>query len=74
MRKIVADIDKRIETGPLQINNDWPGVFIRGDHAAHIAMNLEMALETATLDPFVTMSLEGLLGALKASRIDHEKN
>ena len=23
----------RIETGPLQIGDDWPGVFIRGDNA-----------------------------------------
>lgn len=23
----------RIETGALQIGDDWPGIFIRGDHA-----------------------------------------
>lgn len=24
---------QRVETGPLQINDDWPGIFIRGDSA-----------------------------------------
>lgn len=25
--------DKRVETGKVQIGDDWPGVFIRGDNA-----------------------------------------
>ena len=37
---IVENLDKRIETGPLQINDDWPGTFIRGDNAAYYAMML----------------------------------
>lgn len=24
---------QRVETGPLQVNDDWPGIFIRGDSA-----------------------------------------
>ena len=31
MRKIKITIDSRVETGGLQINDDWPGLFIRGD-------------------------------------------
>ena len=31
MQKIHADNVKRIETGALQIDEDWPGLFIRGD-------------------------------------------
>ena len=30
----------RVETGALQFNEDWPGVFIRGDNAAFYAMQL----------------------------------
>lgn len=35
----VADTN-RVETGALQFNEDWPGVFIRGDNAAFYAMQL----------------------------------
>ncbi len=31
MQKIKADNLKRIETGALKINDDWTGLFIRGD-------------------------------------------
>jgi hypothetical protein len=29
----LPDVQQRIETGPLKIGHDWPGVFIRGDEA-----------------------------------------
>lgn len=34
----------RAETGPMQFPDDWPGVFIRGDNAAHYAMAIEAVL------------------------------
>jgi hypothetical protein len=34
----------RLETGVVQEGNDWPGVFIRGDDAFHLAMQLREAL------------------------------
>ncbi len=40
----VEDLQERIETGPLQINDDWPGTFIRGDNAAYYAMMLGQLL------------------------------
>lgn len=33
----------RIETGNVQFNNDWPGVFFRGDTAINIARQLRLA-------------------------------
>ena len=30
----------RIETGPVQFGNDWPGLFIRGDNAFALAMHI----------------------------------
>ena len=33
MQKINTDNEKRIETGALQVNDDWIGLFIRGDDA-----------------------------------------
>lgn len=31
---------ERVETGAIQFNDDWPGVFIRGDNAFFFAMQL----------------------------------
>jgi hypothetical protein len=31
------DEDDRVETGAIQFNDDWPGMFIRGDEASYIA-------------------------------------
>jgi len=36
---------ERIETGPVQFGNDWPGIFIRGDHAGYLAFTLSKQLE-----------------------------
>lgn len=36
----------RVETGPVQFGDDWPGIFIRGDNAAYYAMTLRSVLET----------------------------
>ncbi len=35
------DITVRPETGPMCFGEDWPGVFIRGDNAAHFATVLQ---------------------------------
>lgn len=53
IQKIVADNVgqarelERVETGPVQFNDDWPGVFIRGDNAGPAAMHLKMVLSEA---------------------------
>ena len=46
LKTIETNIDgnDRIETGPLQINGDWPGVFIRGDNAMFYGMALRQLL------------------------------
>jgi hypothetical protein len=41
----IAHEGPRIETGPIQFGDDWPGVFIRGDNAMHYAMLLTFALK-----------------------------
>lgn len=30
----------RVETGPVQFGSDWPGLFIRGEHALVLAQSL----------------------------------
>lgn len=42
---------KRAETGPMQFGDDWPGVFIRGDNAAHFVHGLEHLLEWVDKQP-----------------------
>lgn len=39
--------DKRVETGVVQFGDDWPGVFIRGDHAFSWLQDLKAVLEKA---------------------------
>lgn len=58
---------KRVETGVVQFEDDWPGVFIRGDKAFYYASRLRsilamfpptdddltMKLDRATLNSFI---------------------
>lgn len=46
IRTIKTEDVERIETGPLQVNDDWPGVFIRGDNAMGYKMYLKIIKET----------------------------
>lgn len=55
----------RVETGPIQFGDDWPGTFIRGDHSAHFAMHLELILKGES-DVISRMVVEGLLDTLKS--------
>lgn len=43
--QVLPKTSERIESGPLQFGDDWPGVFIRGDSAGWYAMNLKMVIE-----------------------------
>jgi hypothetical protein len=38
-------MSERPESGPMAFGEDWPGVFLRGDHAAPSAMYLSMLLD-----------------------------
>ena len=44
LRKIEGDFAERVETGPVQFGDDWPGVFIRGDNAGYLSMVLDHIL------------------------------
>lgn len=78
IQKIVADLAGagRVETGVLQINDDWPGVFIRGDNAMHYAMNLRRMIAELEKhsdgnlhDAFAVSTLKSLLSILEKSRV-----
>lgn len=40
-------MSNRVETGPVQFDDDWPGVFIRGDNAFMFASSLEWVISLA---------------------------
>lgn len=44
IRKLPAVEGGRVETGPVQFGDDWPGIFIRGDNAFGYAMELQNAM------------------------------
>lgn len=69
IRKLPAQ-DPRIESGPVQFGNDWTGVFIRGDNAAHFAMVLGALLQAPNerLDPISLSVLHGLQTLLAGAR------
>lgn len=40
----------RVETGPIQFGDDWPGVFIRGDNAGWYAFMLKRLIQSEDYD------------------------
>lgn len=71
IRIIDVPLDSRIETGPLQFNDDWPGTFIRGKHACHYAMVLGLFLDNPdTRNPIYESVLRGLQSDLASSNIN----
>lgn len=58
LRKLPLEDGQRVETGPVQFGNDWPGVFIRGDECcAYSFMMLQLGelkrvLESADIRNF----------------------
>lgn len=42
--------EKRVETGPIQFGDDWPGVFIRGDNAGWYAFMLKRLIQSEDYD------------------------
>lgn len=72
IRKIVTHLKpdqllSRIETGSLKIDDDWPGLFIRGDDCIFLSMIIEDVLENK---PFVIGGKE-FLTALQQEILDN---
>jgi hypothetical protein len=64
---------QRIETGPLQINDDWTGTFIRGDNSGYYGLILSNLIKDLPEDfkrqhMFNVAALEGLAEVLSGSR------
>lgn len=64
VQKFPSQSDRRIETGPLQVGDDWPGIFIRGDNAIWWASQLEDAASAVANSPCTGHSV-GVYASLK---------
>jgi hypothetical protein len=53
----------RVETGPLQFGDDWPGYFLRGDSALGLSMDA-LYLEHLVRHPELCSLLAGEITAL----------
>jgi hypothetical protein len=62
---------ERVETGPIQFGNDWPGIFIRGDNALWFAFLLKGFLDgTIPKEDVVSMmQLRGFLSDLYSCNV-----
>jgi hypothetical protein len=63
IRKFAAPEGGRVETGPVQFGDDWPGLFIRGDNAFGYAMSLLHLLKEPT-DFLARLQAEALIKEL----------
>lgn len=70
---IVLDLPEelsRLESGPIQVgNDDWPGVFIRGDEALYAAFLLRRLLSQNNDSPIDSLLLESLATLLESCKV-----
>lgn len=63
----------RVETGPVQFEDDWPGVFIRGDNAFFYALTVGQAIRQAEMGEkmhaLFVMQLKGLAALLASAQV-----
>lgn len=87
MQRIKADLSQipcpfgdrnhasRVETGAVQINDDWPGVFIRGDNAMWFAYSLQDFIKSVEnkeeISPTSRLVVEELLKTLNGCYISN---
>lgn len=82
MQKIILDLSalstqiqrdtpsNRVETGVVQFNDDWPGVWIRGDNAMYFALRLQQLIAmvenpgTQPVDLFTIITAKNLVDLL----------
>lgn len=63
----------RVESGPVQFGDDWPGIFFRGDDALATAMYLQYVLDNqkteVTTDMIAVVAIERLQKLLSSCRV-----
>jgi hypothetical protein len=66
----LPDSGERVETGAVQFGDDWPGVFIRGDHALYYALclNLQRSGAAGPIEDSNVRGLAEILGSCDARK------
>lgn len=73
IQKIQApDLKERVETGPAQVNDDWPGFFIRGDNAFAIRLAIATILVNPN-DVIAKAQLRALANELDSCNLNSRK-
>lgn len=60
---------KRVESGPVQFGDDWPGLFLRGDACFAYALALK-AERSQSGDAFSRAGVDGLITALESTNVN----
>ena len=64
---------ERVETGPVQFGDDWPGLFVRGDNCAYYQIAVDNALRALVsqdkLDTISQFAVSDLANLLRSVRI-----
>lgn len=45
IRKLPGFVTRRVETGPVQFGDDWPGMHFRGDSAFGLALQIKVVIQ-----------------------------
>jgi hypothetical protein len=69
IRRLPAQ-DERVETGPVQFGDDWPGLFIRGDDCLALFFSL-CNVEVSGDDPVAVYQVKEVLAELLHSPLQH---
>jgi hypothetical protein len=72
IRKLPFPTGDRMETGPLQIGEDWPGIFIRGDEAIGLALRIDFHL-AAHPNCEIYKILDSLADLLDSCNVGHSQ-
>lgn len=69
--KKLSNQKKRVETGPIQFGEDWPGLFIRGDNCIYHSMYLRIVLESIkdSQDKLLISQIENLIELMESPLI-----
>ena len=65
--RLLPEQSTRVETGPVQFGDDWPGIFIRGDDAFAWAM----AIELMHASPLYEVQVKNLASFLRRCQVHH---
>lgn len=64
--RILPEQAERVETGPIVFGDDWPGLFLRGDHCFGYAMQLRELLSNPGNVPLAKRFVESLIRRLES--------